>query len=340
MNTNGPAETPAATKAPARALGRHGHHLLLLTRLGDQQLARLQEAVATNPKAVLSRDASAAAEVGQPVTAIIGGPPPELLEHLHHVEWVQLRADCLEAWCSCLHALHDRGVTVTRTCGSYNDTVPDHAMMLTLALARGVPTLVRRQQRHAWKDGELDTLILGGATMVVVGLGHIGREVAKRAEAFGLRVVAVDPQPESVPAAVQTVVPPAKLGEVVSEADILLLTVPAKADTVGLIGREMLARMKPTAYLVNVGRGAVVDTAALVEALDQDTIAGAALDVVDPSPLPDGHPLWDHPRVLLTCHTAQRGSRFAETQLGVILANVRRYVNGEDLLHVVQPGDW
>ncbi|NUQ01702.1 MAG: methyltransferase domain-containing protein [Armatimonadetes bacterium] len=126
----------------------------------------------------------------------------------------------------------------------------------------------------------------------------------------------------------------------VPECDIVVVTAPLTASTVGLIGAAQLACLKPGALLVNVGRGLVVDTDALLRALDEGRLAGAALDVVDPSPLPEDHPLWEHPKVLLTCHTAKSGSNFGAAQFETVLENVRRYVRGEPLQNIVQPDDW
>lgn len=308
--------------------------ILLLTPFDEEEERRLREVVPEN--VILTRDRNDIA----PVTAVIGGPPPELVQYMRRLEWVQFRSDSLERWAPTLRVLAARRVTVTRTRGSYNATVPDHAMMLLLALARDVPQLLRQAQARRWEPGALRTVVLAGATVAVVGMGSIGAEVARRALAFGLRVLGVDPQPENVPDGVESVVSPEDLRDVMAEADFVVVTVPHTPLTVGMIGAAELARMKPTAYLINVGRGVAVDTDALVAALDQNRIAGAALDVVEPWPLPDGHPLYEHPRVLLTGHSAPVGSDGAAAQFEIILENVRRYVNGEPLCCRVDLDEW
>lgn len=315
-------------------------HILLLTKIDDQQMADLAEVVAENPKARLSRDQKSARESGQPVTAIIGSPPPDMLEHLHQLDWVQLRTDCLESWEKCLRVLHQKEVRVTRTRGSYNDTVPDHCLMMLLAFARDLPQLLTQGRAHAWTTEKLHPTILSEATVGIIGMGSIGSAVAERALAFGLRVIGVDPAPSAVPAGVQKVVTPDHLDEVLAESDFVVITVPATSETIGMIDAEALAAMKPGAVLLNVGRGSVIDTEALLEALDDGRLGGAGLDVVEPSPLPEDHPLWDHPRVLLTCHSAQKGSNFAAAQFAQIRENIRRYVHDEPLLNQVAPQDW
>ncbi|NUQ02068.1 MAG: hypothetical protein HUU35_19645, partial [Armatimonadetes bacterium] len=149
-------------------------HILLLTRLDDLQAQRIRDVAAAEGRVLISRDQTAAGESGVPVTAIIGGPPPELTAHMHQLEWVQLRTDCLEGWEECLNDLHERGVLVTRTRGSYNDTVPDHAMMLVLALARDLPRLLQQRRAHQWKGDPIEPLVLSQATLGLVGMGTIG----------------------------------------------------------------------------------------------------------------------------------------------------------------------
>lgn len=310
-------------------------HILLLTRVDETQMARLRELVSSKPGTVLSRDKNAAAAAPQKVTAIIGAPTPEVIEHLHQVEWVQLRTDTLECWGDCLNSLHARGITVTRTRGSYDDTVPDHAMLLVLSLARDLPRLQQQRLQHAWEPSEVEPTVLAGATMLLIGLGSIGCRIAERAGAFGMRVLAIDPAPLQIPDAVKKVYPPDQLLKVVGEADFIVAAVPLTDDTTGMIDAAVLARAKQTAMLVNVGRGGVVDTAALLAALEEGRLAGAGLDVAEPWPLPDDHPLWTHPRVILTGHSAQRGSDYANRQFEVIHENLRRYLAGEPLLNVV-----
>lgn len=337
---NGIGLLDAAPAAVMRPKVRNGMHILVLTKLDDGQVARLKEVVEAHPKVTLTMGQAAMRETGIPVTAVLGAPPPELIGHMHRLEWVQLRTDDLDAWVKCLEAFDERGITVTRTRGSYSDTVPDHALMLVLALARDLPRLLSQRRSHAWKLDDLQPVVLSRATLLVVGFGHIGTRIAARALAFGMRVTAVDPAPGEVPVGVETVVPPERLDEVLPEADFVVLTVPANSQTAGWFNAERLGRMKSTAVLINVGRGLVVNTDDLLAALKAGVVAGAGLDVVDPSPLPADHPLWEHPRVLLTCHTAQKGSHFAEAQFDTILENVRRYLAGEELLHVVLPEHW
>ncbi|MCC7495212.1 MAG: D-2-hydroxyacid dehydrogenase [Fimbriimonadaceae bacterium] len=331
-----PTTTAVATAAGERAKPRSGAHLLVLTRLDPAQWERLAATAAAAGKVLLSRDEESALRSSLPVTAILGGPPPELLDGLHQVDWVQLRTDCLESWGDCLRDLHERRIVVTRTRGSYNETAPDHALLLLLAMARDLPTLLRQQALAEWRNEDVHPVVLSQATLGLVGFGSIGVAIAQRAAAFGMTILATDPEPFARPEGV-TIYPPEELPTLLAASDFVVVTVPYCERTEHLLDAAAFAAMKPGAALINIGRGRVVDTAALLAALDRGQLAGAALDVVDPQPLPESHPLWRHPRVLLTAHSAPKGSHFAEAQFEQILDNVGRYLRGEPLRHVIAP---
>ena len=171
--------------------------------------------------------------------------------------------------------------------------------------------------------------------MGIVGLGRVGREIARRAAGFGMRILAVDVNPIDPPEGVAHLWPPDRLSDMCAEADILVNSSPHTKQTERMIGREQFARMKPTALFVNVSRGRVVEQEALVAALQEGRIAGAAMDVVDPEPLPPDSPLWDMPNVILTAHSATTSQHFWPRMQELFRENLRRYVAGEPLLNVV-----
>jgi phosphoglycerate dehydrogenase-like enzyme len=184
-------------------------------------------------------------------------------------------------------------------------------------------------------------LHLADATLGVVGLGAIGSEVARRARAFGMRVIAVDPMRKEVPTQVESLLPVERLGELLGQSDFVVIAAPHTPRTAGMFQRAQLRQMKRSAYLVNVGRGALVALADLVAALEASEIAGAALDVFETEPLPANHPLWGMgERVILTPHVAGYSPRIAERHLGVLLDNVGRFVRGQPLLNVVDKAEW
>jgi phosphoglycerate dehydrogenase-like enzyme len=169
----------------------------------------------------------------------------------------------------------------------------------------------------------------------VVGLGGIGSEVARRGKGFGMEVLATRRSDTPPPHYVDRQARPDKLMELLPEADVVVLCVPLTKQTEGMIGARELEAFKPDAYLVNVARGKVVDTEALLEALEDGRLAGACLDVTDPEPLPPGHPLWTMPNVVITPHMSGRSELTAQRWRAVYLENLRRFGAGEPLLNVV-----
>ena len=183
-------------------------------------------------------------------------------------------------------------------------------------------------------------LHLADQTLGVVGLGQIGAEVARRGLAFGMRVVAVDPAQTEAPPGVAHLWRPDRLTDLLAESDFVVVAAPHTPETVKLFRRAELRRMKRTAYLINIGRGAIVDLADLTAALQAGEIAGAGLDVFETEPLPPAHPLWRLPNVIVTPHVAGASPRIAERHLGVVVDNVRRFVRGEPLRNVVDKRAW
>jgi phosphoglycerate dehydrogenase-like enzyme len=237
--------------------------------------------------------------------------------------------------------LVESDVVVTNSRAVHGPVVAEQALALMFAVARKIPAAVRFQERHIWgqeqmwREGSAPSE-LQGATLGLIGLGSIGREIAKRATALGMRVLAVREHPERGGVeGVAEVYGPAQLGELLAASDYVVLAAPVTSSTQGMIGRERLAQMRPNACLVNVGRGALVDEAALVDALRQKKIAAAALDVLEKEPLPAESPLWDMENVLITPHTGSVTPRLWERQYALISENVGRFLKGEPLLGMV-----
>jgi phosphoglycerate dehydrogenase-like enzyme len=232
-------------------------------------------------------------------------------------------------------------VVVTNSREVHGPVVAEQALALMFAVARKIPAAVRFQQKHVWGQermwlegrmpGELH-----GATLGLVGLGSIGKEIAKRAAALGMRVIAAREHPERGGAEdVATVYGPSQLNELLAASDYVVLAAPVTPSTRCLMNAERLGQMRPTACLVNVGRGVLVDEAALADALRQKKIAAAALDVLEKEPLPPDSPLWDMDNVLITPHTGSVTPRLWERQYALISENVLRFLAGEPLLGVV-----
>jgi phosphoglycerate dehydrogenase-like enzyme len=219
--------------------------------------------------------------------------------------------------------------------------VAEHIIALVLALARKLPEAARFQHRRIWGQQDIWRIQpcpreVAGATLGLIGLGNIGREAARRAAALGMRVIAVREHPEKGgPDGVNKVLGPEQLDELLKESDYVVLAVPVTRATQNLINAQRFAQMKPDARLINVGRGPLVDEGALIQALREGRIAGAALDVFVEEPLPSDSLLWDMEHVLITPHTASNSDKQWERQYSLVAENLRRYLNHEPLLSVV-----
>lgn len=181
---------------------------------------------------------------------------------------------------------------------------------------------------------------LADSTIGIVGVGGIGAEVARRAAAFGMRIVGIDPVARLVPGVTDDVWPPNRLVDLLSTSDFVVIAAPHTPETEKLVRRPQFQAMKRTAYLINVGRGIIVDLADLDAALATGEIAGAALDVCEVEPLPAEHPLWRRENVIITPHVAAASPRIAERHLQVLLENVRRFAAGETPLNLVDKRRW
>ncbi|MBI5442908.1 MAG: D-2-hydroxyacid dehydrogenase [Deltaproteobacteria bacterium] len=229
------------------------------------------------------------------------------------------------------------GVVVTNAGDAFSPFVADHAMALLLGVARKLPEAVRGQTGKEWQPRLAKEVrgLLGG-TLAVVGFGSIGREIARRARAFGMRVLGVSRSAEPHPEA-DEVHAIGDLHAVLARADAVVLAVPHTKETTRLIGEPELRACRPHTILVNVARGSVVDQKALERALREGWIGGAGLDVVTPEPLPPDDPLWDCPNLLLTPHVAGFGPGILDRLATLLQENLRRYAAGEPLRFVVQP---
>ena len=185
------------------------------------------------------------------------------------------------------------------------------------------------------KPTGLRIIELRGKTALVIGLGGIGTQVAERAFAFGMRVLAVDPKDIPYMRAVERTVKPDALNSVLPEADVVFMCAPHTPRSEGMLGRDQFRRMKRGAYFINVSRGRTVQTEALVEALERGQLSGAGLDVTHPEPLPQSHPLWSMKNVVLTPHIATLSDQGWERRVELVEENLRRFAVGLPLYHVV-----
>lgn len=214
--------------------------------------------------------------------------------------------------------------------------VAEHAMALLLALTRQINVALANQMNGLWDARNMQNVTdLDGKTMLIAGLGGIGTDIAIRAKAFGMRVIATRNTGREGPAFIDHIGPPHELPEMIGEADVVVNATPLTADTRHMFNAAIFARMKPTAFFINVGRGESVVTDDMVAALTTSKIAGAGLDVTDPDPLPKDHPLWDIPNVIVTPHTGATSELRKERGWILMRENMRRYVAGEKMYSIV-----
>lgn len=330
--------------------------LVLFPEVDSPRLAAIREA-GGDLQVVNCVDHQQARAAVADADAFFGKITPDLLAVCQRLRWVQSATASLEHYVFPELVAHPCRLTNMR--GLFHDVIADHVLGYVLSFARHFPYYVRCQLQKRWapRGGESERsnfaggpcfvsgmdrahLHLSDCTLGVVGLGSIGAEVARRSLAFGMRVIAVDPVATEAPPGVAALWTLEGLDRLLSESDFVVICAPHTPRTAGMFNRDLLRRMRRSAYLINIGRGAIVKLDDLVESLRAGEIAGAALDVFEVEPLPIDHPLWDFDNVMVTPHVAACSVHIAERHLATLLENVRRYVAGGPLLNVVNKVEW
>ena len=229
-------------------------------------------------------------------------------------------------------------VAITTSSGVHAVPLAEYAIFGLLAVAKDLPKLLEDQRAKAWPEVRQPFRELSGQTLFLVGLGEIGREVARLGKALGMRTVGFRRTEGPPPEWVDEVHGPQRLAELAGRADAMVVSLPMTDQTAGLIDRATIERLPAGCIFVNVGRGGVVDEPALVDAIRERRIAGAVLDVFATEPLPDDSPLWTLPNVLVTPHAAALSTRENERIAELFVDNLRRYLDGQPLRNVVEPG--
>lgn len=251
------------------------------------------------------------------------------------LRWIQLWSAGVERYVS-NPELRDSDIVLTNARIIQGPEIADHAFALLLSLTRDIKFFGEKMS-SGWGErrSRIPMIELRGRTALVIGLGGIGTQVAQRAAGFGMRVLALDPKDIPIHRDVEHVGQPDELDVLLPEADVVFSCVPRTAESERMLGPEQFSLMKEGAYLINVSRGAIVDTEALLAALESGRLAGAGLDVTDPEPLPADHPLWKRNDVIITPHIAGISDRIGERHRELFRDNVERFATGRPLRHVV-----
>jgi phosphoglycerate dehydrogenase-like enzyme len=306
---------------------------------------------------IIHFDAPSAAEIERALTAdvevLFTGRPDFAIGHASGLRWVQSETAGVDHFHGT--AIWHSSVMLTSANGAHTPHTPEFVLAQMLSWAYRLPLAHEYQRQAIWGGGEHRARFtpreLRDQTLGIVGYGAIGREIARLAKAFGMRVLATrrndsasreytgytrpgtgDPA-GALPDRYFTL---AQLPDLLGQSDIVVLAVPLSPRTQHLIGARELAGMRPSALLINIGRGGLVDQAALLDALARQALGGAVLDVTAPEPLPSDHPLWRGPNVVITPHVAGLSARYLDHVIEIFAENLRRYVSGEQLLNIVE----
>jgi len=278
------------------------------------------------------------AEIPEAEVLIAWSVRPEQVKAARKLRWIHSPAAAVHQLM--FPELVNSDIVLTNAREVHGPVVAEHVMALIFALAKKIPESVELQQKHVWGQQLLWDEIprvreVAGATLGLIGLGAIGRPLARSAKALGMRVVAVREHPEKGSEGADIVFGPAHIDEVFVQGDYVVLAAPITGSTKAIASAARLALMKPTACLINVGRGPLVDEAALAAALRGKKIGGAALDVFPKEPLAEDSPLWDLPNLLITPHTAALTDKLWERHYAQFSENLKRYLAGQPLHGIV-----
>ncbi len=309
---------------------------IIVPAAGPERLAALAE-VAGGAELIPATSAREALAFGAEADAIIGFCTEPLLRRAPRVTWIQLLFAGAEG---CVAALAAAGRTplLTNMQRIAGPQIAEHAIAMMFSLTRGLSRFTALQPAGEWRRQAVPEEAMweiSGKTLLVVGLGGIGSEIAWRADALGMSVIATRASSREGPPYVEYVGLADELPVLVQRADVVINATPLTAATRGLFDVDFFERMKTNAYFINVGRGGSVVTADLVAALAGGQLAGAGLDVTDPEPLPRDHPLWRMENVIITPHVAGSSDVRGERVWTLLRENLRRYVAGERMLSVV-----
>jgi len=273
-------------------------------------------------------------EIGD-ADVFLGWPDQESVKRARSLRWIHAPGMGIDRL-ALIPEIADSTIVLTNSPGSHTNPMADHVMAVILALAHNLSALIDDRRARRWDTAKYAERMveLNGAVMGILSIGGIGRAVAQRAAAFGMRICAVDPGPTDVPAGIIDVWGLDRLDELLSLSDWFVVTSPLTPETRGIIDARRIGLMKPGASLIVVSRGGIVDEAALAAALQSGRLAGAALDATAVEPPPPESPLWGLENVILSPHASALSPQLYEGRRRVFIGNLRRFLEGKPLAFV------
>ena len=307
---------------------------LVFYNMSDEQKERL-EAISPSTKYVYENAQTVSQDIIDASDVILGTLTPAAVCESKNLKWLQLwsaGSDVFQKF-----GKFPEGAILTNGSGAYGLTISEHLIAMIIMLKRKLYVHYQDQLECKWGEGVGEISSIYGSTILILGLGDLGSEFAKKAKAMGASIVGIRRSARPAPEFVDEVHTVDRLDELLPKADILVISVPDTDETKKMINKERLSKLKKSAIVINVGRGATIDTEAITEALEKGQISGAALDVTDPEPLPHTHKLWKLPNVLITPHSSGNHN-LPETYrrlIEIALENFEAYVGDKPLRNVV-----
>jgi phosphoglycerate dehydrogenase-like enzyme len=287
-----------------------------------------------NIQFIVPRQGETTAALIGDVDAVYGMLTGEEFQNARQLRWVQSPSAGVE-WMWRVPGLQDSEVIVTNMRGAHAATIAEHTFAFLLLHTRSLRGFEEHQRDHKWGREDLPMTGLKGRTMGIVGFGNIGRAIARRATGFEMRVLAVDAEPGLPGEGVEEVWPLGRLNDLCREADVLVISAPMTPTSRDMIKTEQIRNLKRGSYIMQMSRGAIVNEAALVDALEEGHLAGAGLDVTGTEPLPVGDPLWTAPNLVVTPHSSAVSKLTTDLVWSILNENVGRFVRGELLMNLV-----
>lgn len=304
--------------------------------MGESEMLNELKSVTDKARLVQVTNANVMQELPD-ADAFIGTIKPEYVRAGKKLQWTQIMSAGVE---TVLHKsggddLKNSNIILTNNQIVQGPEIADHAMAMLLTLTRGINTFIGHRSTETWQPRPYPGIELRGRTGVVIGCGGIGSQIALRSWAFGMNIICVDPEDIPFSPFITRTVKPDQLDEVVPLADVVFISAPHTEKSHKMMGPKQFELMKKDSYFIAVSRGGIYDMPALVKSLDSKKLAGAGVDVTDPEPLPQGHALWKFNNAIITPHIAGRSDKDRARMVGTIQENIRRFVNGQPLLNVV-----